>query len=73
MDNYYKQALPKTQRTQGIENLDSFNGQHLKIKEKLQQALKSWSNFELVRFVLAKGKKYNNNNNNNFDKSMQHL
>ena len=41
-------TLPKAQRTQGIEYFDSFN--NFISKQKLQQALKSWSNFSLVLF-----------------------
>ena len=39
------QTLPKAQRAQGIEYFDSFN--IFGSKQKLQQALKSWSNFSL--------------------------
>ena len=42
------QTLPKTQSTRGIEYFDSFNS--FGSKQKLQQALKSWSNFSLVLF-----------------------
>ena len=44
-------TLPKAQRTQGIENF----GFGFSSKQKLQQALESWSNFSL--FFLAKGEK----------------
>ena len=40
--------LPKAQRTQCIECFNSFNT--LISKQKLQQALKSWSNFSLILF-----------------------
>ena len=43
-----KKTLPTEQRTQGIEYFDSFNT--FSSKQKLQQALKSWSNFSLVLF-----------------------
>ena len=46
--------LPKAQQTQGIEYFDSFN--IFGSKQKLQQALKSWSNFSLV--CLPKCEKY---------------
>ena len=48
------QKLPKAQETQGIEHFDSFNT--VSEKEKLRQALKSFSNFSL--FCLVKGEKY---------------
>ena len=41
-----QKTLLKAQRTQGIEYFDSFNT--FSSKQKLQQALKSWSNFRLV-------------------------
>ena len=41
---YLEKTLPKAQRTQGIEyfDFDSFN--NFSSKQKLQQALKSWTN-----------------------------
>ena len=45
------EILLKAQRAQGIEYFDLFN--ILSSIQKLQQALKSWSNFSLV--CLAKG------------------
>ena len=54
---YRYKTLPKplvtAQRTQGIEYFDSFNT--FTSKQKLQQALKSWSTFSLVLF--GKGQK----------------
>ena len=49
--NVQHETLPKAQRTQGIEYFDSFNT--FSSKQKLQQALKSWSNFSL--FLFGKG------------------
>ena len=43
-----KKTMQKAQRTQGIEYFDSFNT--FSLKQKLQQGLKSWSNFSLVLF-----------------------
>ena len=42
------QILPKAKQAQSIEYFDSFN--ILSSKQKLQQALKSWSNFSLGFF-----------------------
>ena len=65
-----KQTLPKAQRAQGIEYFDSFNA--LSSKQKLQQALKSWSHFSLVLF--GKGREMCRttltNPCSNFDRSM---
>ena len=47
-------TLPKAQRAQGIEYCDSFNT--FSSKQKLQQALKSLSNFSLVLFGKRKGR-----------------
>ena len=65
MDNYYKQALPETQWTQGIEYIDSFNT--LKSRRSFNE---HWNLGQTLRlcFCLPKGKKCNNNNN--FDQSM---
>ena len=45
---YQQQTLRKEQQAQGIENIDSFNT--FSSKQKLQKALKSWSNFSLDLF-----------------------
>ena len=42
-------TLPKAQQAQGIESFDLFNT--FSSKQKLLQALSSWSNFSLVLFV----------------------
>ena len=47
-------TLPKAQRTQGIDYFDSFNT--FCSKQKLQQALKSWSKFSLVLFAKVQEK-----------------
>ena len=47
-DKKRKKILPKVQRTQYIQYFNSFNT--FISKQKLQQALKSWSNFSLVLF-----------------------
>ena len=46
--NYQGQTLPNAQRTQGIQYFDSFNT--FSSKQKLQQALKSWSTLSLALF-----------------------
>ena len=65
-----KQTLPKAQRTQVIEYFDSFNT--FSLKQKLQQALKSWSKFSFVFF--GKGRKIHKttltNPRKNFTKSL---
>ena len=55
------------QRTQGID-FDLFN--NFISKQKLQQALKAWSNFSLVLFGIGQKKHKTKNPCNNFDKSM---
>ena len=47
-------TLPKAQRTQGIEDFDSFNT--FSSKQMLQEALESWSNLSLL--FLANDEKY---------------
>ena len=49
-----KETFPTARWIQGIEYFDLLNT--FSSKQKLQQALKSWSNFGL--FFLAKGEKY---------------
>ena len=63
-------ALPKAQRTQGIEYFDSFNT--FSSMQKLQQALQYWSNFSSVSFDRGREKNKTTLTNpwNNFDKSM---
>ena len=48
-----KKSLPKAQQTQGIEYFDSFDT--FSSKQKLQQALKSWSNLSLALFGKGRG------------------
>ena len=78
--SYEEKNLPKAQRTQGIEYFDSLNTANL--KQKLQQALKSWSNFSLVLFGKEREKHRTTltnpcntltNPSTNFDKSMYQL
>ena len=65
-----KKTLPKAQLTQGIEGVDSIN--IFRSKQKLQQALHSWSNFSLV--LLGKEREMRRttltNPCSNFEKSM---
>ena len=63
-------ALPKAQRTQGIEYFDSFNG--FILKQKPQHALTSWSNFSLILFDKGQEKQRITLTNpcNNFNKSI---
>ena len=59
------------QQTHGIKNFDSFN--NFISKQKLQKALKSWSNVSLVLFAKGQEKHKTKNPCNNFDKSTQQL
>ena len=65
--------IAKTQRTRGIEYFDSLNT--FSSKQKLQQVLKSWSNFSLVLF--GNGQEIQSttltNPSNNYAKSMWQL
>ena len=45
---YILETLPKAQRTQGFKYIYAFNT--FSSKQKLQQTMKSWSNFSLVLF-----------------------
>ena len=66
----HQETLPKAQRIQGIEYSDTYNT--FSSKQKLQETLKSWSNFSFVLFGKRREMHRTTLKNpcNNFDKSM---